>query len=75
MATATTHQLLLVVAVLLCCCQLGVGRPSFRPFGGFERLRAHSTAFVNNEGIHQDEFLFNLGNDSLVLKCTSSLVF
>jgi len=63
-----THQLLLVVAVLLCCCQLGVTRPSFRPFGGFARLRAHSTAFVNHEGVHQDEFLFNLGNDSLVLK-------
>ncbi len=58
---------LLLLAVAL---DLSAARPALAPFGGLQRLRAHSSQFRSADGSYHDEFLFVHGNDSISLKCT-----
>lgn len=68
-------HLLPVAALLLALVVITAARPTFTPFGGLERLRTHSATFLNEHGVHQDEFFFAHKEDWLLLKCTCALPF
>jgi hypothetical protein len=63
---------LVAALLLLACFQPSAARPQLSPFGGLERLRAHSAQFMTIDGAYQDEFLFTHGSDSVMLKCKHS---